>query len=57
LFKFFSLQILFPRNLLSIYPQYFWVGGGEIELKVGVSIDDFMKLYGEKTFVIDLSSK
>jgi hypothetical protein len=42
---------------MNIYPQYFWVGGGELELKVGISIDDFMRLYGDKTFVIDLSAK
>jgi hypothetical protein len=51
------MPILFPENLCSIYPQYFFLGGGELELKVGISIDDFMRLFKNKTLIIDLSSK
>lgn len=52
-----NVQILFPKNLLNIYPQYFWIGGGELELKVGMSIDDFIKLYSNRSIIIDLSAK
>ena len=48
-----DLKILFPKNLYEIYPQYFFVGGGEYELKVGMCVDDFMKLLGKQTIVID----
>lgn len=48
-----DLKILFPKNLYEIYPQYFFVGGGEYELKVGMCIDDFMKLLGKNTIVLD----
>jgi hypothetical protein len=41
---------------MEIYPYYLWLGGGEIELKVGISIDDFMKLYKGKVIVFDFSS-
>ena len=48
-----SMKILFPKNLYEIYPQYFFVGGGEYELKVGMCVDDFMKLLGKNTIVLD----
>lgn len=48
-----DMKILFPKNLYEIYPQYFFVGGGEYELKVGMCIDDFMKLLGKNTIVLD----
>ena len=50
-----DLLIIFPSKLYSIYPQYFYLGGGELELKVGMCIDDFMRLYGKQTIVIDTS--
>jgi prolyl-tRNA editing enzyme YbaK/EbsC (Cys-tRNA(Pro) deacylase) len=51
-----KVHILFPKNLLHMNPLYFWIGGGELELKVGLSIDDFMRLYGKRVFTFDLSS-
>ena len=50
-----DLLIIFPSKLYEIYPQYFYLGGGELELKVGVNIDDFMRLFGKQTLVIDTS--
>ena len=50
-----DLLIIFPSKLYEIYPQYFFLGGGELELKVGVNIDDFMRLFGKQTLVIDTS--
>ncbi len=48
------MPILFPTSVIEIYPQYFYVGGGEIELKIGISVNDFMRLFGDNCFVIDL---
>lgn len=50
-----DLLIIFPSKLYDIYPQYFFLGGGELELKVGVCIDDFMRLFGKQTIVMDTS--
>ena len=50
-----DLLIIFPSKLYEIYPQYFYLGGGELELKVGICIDDFMRLFGKQTLVIDIS--
>ena len=50
-----DLLIIFPSKLYEIYTQYFYLGGGELELKVGVNIDDFMRLFGKQTLVIDTS--
>ena len=50
-----DLLIIFPSKLYEIYPQYFYLGGGELELKVGVCIDDFMRLFGKQTLVVDIT--
>ena len=53
-----DMEILFPINLTKIYPYYFWLGGGEVELKVGISVQDFVKLYSNQIIIGDvLSSK
>jgi len=31
------------------------VGGGELELKVGMSVDDFKRLYQDQVLIVDLS--
>jgi len=36
-------------------PRYFWLGGGELELKVGISLDDFEKLFKGKVITFDFS--
>lgn len=51
-----SIEILFPENLMSVYPYYLWLGGGEIELKVGISIFDFINLYKSKIIIGDILS-
>lgn len=50
-----DMMIIFPSSLYNIYPQYFFLGGGELELKVGVCVDDFMRLFGKQTIVMDTS--
>jgi hypothetical protein len=51
------MKILFPENLTQIYPYYIWLGGGEIELKVGVNIDDFIKLFSDRIVILDFANK
>lgn len=51
-----NFKILFPEALTKLHPKYFWVGGGEIELKVGISIEDFKRLYGEQLLIFDFTS-
>ena len=51
-----EIEILFPLNLTKIYPYYFWLGGGEVELKVGLSINDFYRLYGDRIIIGDILS-
>ncbi len=41
---------------MKMQPQYFWLGGGELELKVGISIEDFKKLFDNKLIIGDISS-
>jgi prolyl-tRNA editing enzyme YbaK/EbsC (Cys-tRNA(Pro) deacylase) len=37
-----SLKIVLPDSLVSgLNPAYFWLGGGRVELKMGVSVEEF----------------
>ncbi len=56
LMKCVDMEILFPITLTKIYPYYFWLGGGEIELKVGLSVQDFLKLFKDQVIVDDILS-
>ena len=48
-----DLKIIFPESLYNIYPRYFFLGGGDPLLKVGICMNDFLKLYGPNTIILD----
>lgn len=48
-----NLLFIFPMSLYKMYPNFFFLGGGHRDLKVGVSVNDFMKLFGDRTLVLD----
>ena len=50
------MDILLPENLLKYEPQYFWLGGGQIELKVGIAVEDFKRLFDKNLIIGDTSS-
>lgn len=33
---------------MDLQPAYIWMGGGEVDLKLGMSIDEFLKITGAK---------
>lgn len=48
-----DMFFIFPLTLYRLYPNFFTLGGGHRDLKVGVSVSDFMKLFGDRTIVLD----
>ena len=52
-----SLKIILSRTIASgLNPGFFWLGGGRVELKLGVSVDEFLAYFGERVIVANISS-
>lgn len=45
------LPILMSHKIAELKPDFFWLGGGEVDLKLGMSAKDFIDVY--KPFVVD----
>lgn len=49
-----NLPILLSEEIASLEPAYFWFSGGRIQIKMGVSVADFQKYFGERVVVSKL---
>jgi len=38
-----DLPIILSEAATRLHPRYFWMGGGEVDLKLGMSVDEFVK--------------
>ena len=50
-----SLKIILSEGIYNLSPKYFWLGGGRVELKLGVSVDEFMQFFGDRVIVGNIS--
>lgn len=41
-----QLPIILSHSILELEPDYFWLGAGEVDLKVGLSASEFARAYG-----------
>jgi prolyl-tRNA editing enzyme YbaK/EbsC (Cys-tRNA(Pro) deacylase) len=39
-----KLPVILSKNILSLTPQYIWLGGGEVDLKLGISIEELISV-------------
>ena len=39
-----NLPIILSKSIIELKPQYFWMGGGEVDLKLGISVEEFLAL-------------
>eukprot|EP00887_Chlorella_sp_A99_P000460 scaffold17.g460.t1 len=46
-----QLPVVLSHRIMQLSPDFFWIGAGEVDLKVGMSATEFVKAYG--AFVID----
>ena len=50
------LIILADTIAKGLNPAYFWLGGGRVELKLGVSVDEFIGYFGSRVKVAAVSA-
>ena len=46
-----NLPILLSEEIATLDPAYFWFSGGRIQIKMGVSVADFMRHFGDRVIV------
>ena len=39
-----KVPVLLSKSVLELTPQYFWMGGGEVDLKLGMSVEEFISV-------------
>ena len=47
----YDLPIILSQDVAELEPAYFWMGGGTRNLKIGVSVADFLKFFGDRVIV------
>ena len=50
-----SLIIILSDGITQLDTQYFWLGGGRVELKIGVSVEEFKGFFGERVIIGNIS--
>lgn len=41
-----KLPVILSAAIARLSPRHFWLGGGEIDLKLGISVDEFIQVTG-----------
>lgn len=49
-----SFQVILDEAIVKLNPDFFWLGGGEIDLKLGIRTSEFIEFV--KPFVVSCSS-
>ncbi len=51
-----DLKIILSDSIVrDLNPAFFYLGGGRVELKMGLSVDEFMAYYGNRVIVGNIS--
>lgn len=45
------MPIILSEDIVRLEPAYLWFSGGRIEIKMGVSVADFMSYFGDRVIV------
>lgn len=52
-----DLKIIIADTIVNgLNPGYFWLGGGRVELKLGVSVEEFLAYFGDRVIVGNISA-
>ena len=49
------LPIILSERIANLEPAYLWFSAGKIELKMGVSVSDLCKYFGDRVHIVDFS--
>ena len=48
-----SLKIIMSDSIVNgLNPAYFWLGGGRVELKMGISVEEFLAYFGKERVIV-----
>lgn len=50
-----QLPIVLAQEIVDLDPDEFWIGGGEVDLKLGMTVSDFVKAY--EPIIVSLGSR
>jgi prolyl-tRNA editing enzyme YbaK/EbsC (Cys-tRNA(Pro) deacylase) len=39
-----NIPVVLSKSILDLHPKYLWMGGGEVELKLGMSVEEFVQV-------------
>ena len=48
------LPIIVSKSIADLNPGYLWLSGGTHQVKLGISVEDFMRYFGERVLVADI---
>ena len=46
-----KLLVLLDESIVDLSPSFFWMGGGRVSLKLGMSVDEFKSHFGNRLIV------
>ena len=50
-----TMPVILDQSVADLDPQYFWMGGGRVSLKLGTSVADFKSYFGDRLIVESIS--
>ena len=52
-----NLKIILADTIVNgLNPAYFFLGGGRVELKIGISVDEFLNYFGDRVIIGNVSA-
>jgi hypothetical protein len=52
-----NLKIILADSIVKgLNPAYFFLGGGRVELKIGISVDEFLNYFGDRVIIGNISA-
>ena len=46
-----NIPIILSQDVLDLEPAYIWMGGGRLNIKMGVTVADFLRYFGKRVIV------
>ena len=49
-----ELPIILSQDIVDLEPAYLWLSGGTQRVKLGISVEDFLKWFGDRVIVANI---
>ena len=50
-----KIPIILSEDIADLEPAYFWFSGGRLDVKMGISVADFLKYFGDRVIVAKIT--